>query len=678
MPTFVNDGPNIPVRLVQQLEEDKVVLFCGAGISMNAGLPDYRGLVERSYRLFVERLPDKCSDEWRSLDKMLGKLEHTHKAHVRTAIAKILDKRPKILNLHRAILQLANLKRKNGIRLVTTNFDKYFEKAGRSVKIDCNFHSAPALPVPRNDNSYSWRSVVYLHGRLAPNPEDNDHLVLTSADFGRAYLTEAWAARFVTRLFAEFTVLFIGYSLNDPILRYMMDALGAEKFAARNRSPRDPSYILLPNSQKNCSDLDEWKRLGICPIYYDESGKHVKLHETLLEWAKARRDYFATTEMIIFQFAHLLPEDLRASDVENVIWAVLGRPDDEGSGMKFFSAGGKKPPIQWLYTFSDHVQENAEKQRKATAKARDNGYDIPVQQPNFLDQLFPAISGTGHFSEIDKHTHAMIPWLLRHLGSIEFAHYVIDRLQENRMPHRSFRQTIRRHLAEDSGLPTGFVIFWNIIAAEGNWARKSPDYIFAEDISNMFFTNPRADWAIQELACAFQPKLILSKAYHWNQLNISESDSEIDWSRLNQIAVSKVTLAGENIVSEIIYSVNEHGDSDSYWAERLCLLTRLLKDAWDLYALAGEADEDFDPAVLHRPSIRPHPQNYRDQLWTNFFDLIWKGWLHLDAVDSEASRRYIQCWSRINYPAFRRLALEAIRTSQNYTPEEKLKALTDD
>ncbi|MCV5791701.1 SIR2 family protein, partial [Escherichia coli] len=54
-------------------------------------------------------------------------------------------------------------------------------------------------------------------------------LVVTSGDFGLAYLTERWAARFVSELFRNYVVCFVGYSINDPVLRYMMDALAADR-----------------------------------------------------------------------------------------------------------------------------------------------------------------------------------------------------------------------------------------------------------------------------------------------------------------------------------------------------------------------------------------------------------------------------------------------------------------
>jgi hypothetical protein len=223
MPQFVHNGPIVPDKLVQDLEDDRVVIFCGAGISMGAGLPSYTGLVAHCYRELTHPLPEDGRSDWDWPDRMLGALESRYSAdHVRAIVTARLSRRPRDLTLHRAILRLARLRRRDGLRLVTTNFDTYFEKAGRSLGLRYDWHAGPILPIPRNDRAASWRSLVYLHGRLGDAP--THQLVLTSADFGRAYLTDAWAARFIGRLFADFTVLFIGYSLNDPVLRYMPHA----------------------------------------------------------------------------------------------------------------------------------------------------------------------------------------------------------------------------------------------------------------------------------------------------------------------------------------------------------------------------------------------------------------------------------------------------------------------
>jgi hypothetical protein len=58
-----------------------------------------------------------------------------------------------------------------------------------------------------------------------PTDPDGRKLVFTSADFGVAYLVERWAARFVSELFQQFDVAFVGYGVNDPVMRYLVDAV---------------------------------------------------------------------------------------------------------------------------------------------------------------------------------------------------------------------------------------------------------------------------------------------------------------------------------------------------------------------------------------------------------------------------------------------------------------------
>ena len=135
------------------------------------------------------------------------------------------------LNIHQALIDLSW--NEQGFRLITTNFDNRFVEAG----VDKNLvDAAPKLPVPK---PHTWSSLVHLHGHIVPN-EDGSNLVLTAADFGRAYLTERWAARFVTELFREFTVVFVGYSVGDPVMSYMVDALAAER--AKGRGSRRPTH----------------------------------------------------------------------------------------------------------------------------------------------------------------------------------------------------------------------------------------------------------------------------------------------------------------------------------------------------------------------------------------------------------------------------------------------------
>ena len=46
---FVENGPDIPERLLQEHEDGRVIFFCGAGISYPASLPGFGGLVDKIY-----------------------------------------------------------------------------------------------------------------------------------------------------------------------------------------------------------------------------------------------------------------------------------------------------------------------------------------------------------------------------------------------------------------------------------------------------------------------------------------------------------------------------------------------------------------------------------------------------------------------------------------------------
>ena len=67
--------------------------------------------------------------------------------------------------------------------------------------LDVARFQAPLLPVPKS----RWSGLVYLHGLLPmyPEGENLNHLILSSGDFGLAYLTERWAVPVCRRAFPQ-------------------------------------------------------------------------------------------------------------------------------------------------------------------------------------------------------------------------------------------------------------------------------------------------------------------------------------------------------------------------------------------------------------------------------------------------------------------------------------------
>ncbi|MBN8504054.1 MAG: DUF4020 domain-containing protein [Burkholderiales bacterium] len=226
-------------RVLDALRDGCLVVFAGAGVSkgLPADLPNFKGL--------VHELAKKAGKEWKEKDEpdqFLGQLNGLG-IPVHQLAADVLDPPGRLPNaLHKDLLRLFRTPDK--VRLVTTNFDRHFEAAALEVfgqTLEC--HCAPALPLGDD-----FQGLIKLHGTVA-RPRG---MVLTDADFGRAYLTQAWAARFLLQLFQRYTVLFVGYSHEDLVVSYLARAL-----------PPNPVAGRFALDVRQAEGEHKWRRLGI-------------------------------------------------------------------------------------------------------------------------------------------------------------------------------------------------------------------------------------------------------------------------------------------------------------------------------------------------------------------------------------------------------------------------------
>jgi hypothetical protein len=356
---LVANGPDIPDALLQAHEDGRVVFFCGAGISYPAGLPGFKGLVDEIYRL-VGTLPTDIEQEAytrNQFDATLDLLERRlpgQRRAVREALAEALQpklRRKGSSNTHAALLQLARC-RDGALRLVTTNFDRIFARLATREKLSVPAYAAPDLPIPKNSR---WNGIVYLHGLLPDHLDESalNRLVLTSGDFGLAYLTERWAARFVSELFRNYVVCFVGYGITDPVLRYMMDALAADRMLGEV-TPR--AYALGDSSPgQERGKTIEWEAKGVVPILYQVpagTADHSALHRTLKAWAETYRDGTLGKERIVVDYAMVRPSASTRQDdfVGRMLWALS---HDSGLPAKLFADFDPVPSLEWLDALSE-------------------------------------------------------------------------------------------------------------------------------------------------------------------------------------------------------------------------------------------------------------------------------------------------------------------------------------
>lgn len=210
----ISDSITLPAELERARAAGELVVFAGAGVSMGppAELPSFEGLAREVVRGTVpweEAYRDK-------LDTYLGRARRQGVA-VQARARNILATNRAHNPLHEYLIGLFG--DAEHVRLITTNFDAHFTTAAGEVFRGTGIphYFGPALP-PGNE----FRGVAYLHGALA---QPHHHLVLTDEDFAAAYMAEGWAARFLVRVFTDRTVLFVGYSMTDPLMRYLLHSI---------------------------------------------------------------------------------------------------------------------------------------------------------------------------------------------------------------------------------------------------------------------------------------------------------------------------------------------------------------------------------------------------------------------------------------------------------------------
>lgn len=679
---FISGGPDIPDELLQAHEGGRLVFFCGAGISYPAGLPGFKGLVDEIFkhtgttRTAIEQEAFDRDQFDATLDLLERRLPGQRVA-VRKALAQSL--KPKLrrrgaTDTHTALLRLAR-SREGDLRLVTTNFDGVFEVAAKRDGQQFNAYSAPMLPIPKNSR---WNGLIYLHGSL-PRKADAaalNRLVVTSGDFGLAYLTERWAARFVSELFRNYSVCFIGYSINDPVLRYMMDALAADRMLGES-TPQAWAFGDCKPGQEPAKTI-EWEAKGVKPVLYEVpvgSHDHSALHKTLHVWGETYRDGVLGKEKMIVSHALARPSASTQQDdfVGRMLWALS---DPSGLPAKRFAEFNPVPSLDWLFdAFSDDRYQHADLPRfgvppviKCDSSLKFSLVRRPA--PYTHAPSMTLVSGGFEASRWDDVMSHLARWLLRHLNDPDLilwaaqlggklhkrwssmVEYELDRL--NRLTQEGKTEVLDDIRAHAPNAIPGPVMqtLWRLLLTgriKSPW-NQCDLYNWKARLTQKGISATLR----MELRDALTPKVKLAKPFRWGD-ELEPSDEP---SRVDQILDCEFVLAADDVDSTL-----RELTTDQSWPTALPLLIDdfqlLLRDCLDLMQELGEADEHRDRSSWVLPSISPHWQNRGLHDWVTLIELLRDSWLAVRDGDPASASITAQAWFKIPYPTFKRLALFA-------------------
>ena len=411
---LASDLPAIPERLLLAHARGDVLFLCGAGVSIPAGLPNFRQLVLDVYRTLdpsVYEILAKATDQTccppkqdRSyltdrqaaevkrfmageFDVVLGMLERRldgltrEDSKVRTRVAELLrspqhtrrptpggmatdlhDDKPHARRpapIHRALIRLAD---RGGVTtIMTTNFDLLLEGAAKNLRVPAQTYALGSIPRPARRREFA--GVLHIHGALTRSPSRYSDLILTDQDFGEFYLRRRVVPELIYDAARLFHLVFVGYRADDPPMRYLLHAVAAEEGRFDDLKER---YIFVGSGEADDVALEDWRARGIEPIRYCASdGDHTVLLRTLQRWAELSA--ITGRQRIVDREIRRITKSRRAdaSDADRGLFDHLFRrvsPDERVHLSKVASEAGAEPA--WLDAIMT-VSAERESQRKS-------------------------------------------------------------------------------------------------------------------------------------------------------------------------------------------------------------------------------------------------------------------------------------------------------------------------
>lgn len=249
--TFINESMRI---LHNAYVDNKLVLFLGAGVDKASSIPLWNEVISRFCECMNIHNGDKNYDNLRIPQyyyNSRGKKEYVDLCREIFGYNKQLP----INKIHRKIVDF------NVHTIITTNYSDFIE---REMKNKGLMHRTICQD---KDLSYikGENLIIKMHGDF-----EHDNFVLKEDDYLKYSNNFRLIETYIKSIIATNTVLFIGYSFNDPDLKqlfsWVKDILG-EDF--------QQAYMLEVYKDYDKNEFDYYKNLGVNVLYIKEPDKDI-------------------------------------------------------------------------------------------------------------------------------------------------------------------------------------------------------------------------------------------------------------------------------------------------------------------------------------------------------------------------------------------------------------------
>ena len=296
----IKKTPDIPDRILSAASSGRLVVFIGAGVSRIIGCPSWQDFALKYLKYLHEE--KKCINyyEYKNLSKLDSK-------KLLSICRKILEKEkipsPDIKSFLNAKKELKekytiyeNLYKFNAV-YVTTNYDDYLDRVAEKPKSEIPSVTNSTLSSTikkeqskKNEIIYSQEklltsklldsgNVIHLHGSI----KDERNLIMTIVDYMEYYKNDDRPAVFLEEMFNKYTVLFVGYGLEEyELLEFIIHKSHSSKNEVKH-------FMLYPIFKAEGSLLsfqrEYYKDLGIQLVPYPVDNGYEHLAIVIQEWA---------------------------------------------------------------------------------------------------------------------------------------------------------------------------------------------------------------------------------------------------------------------------------------------------------------------------------------------------------------------------------------------------------
>lgn len=318
--------------------ENRLVIFVGAGVSMNSSVPSWNQLINR----MKAELPNEFSEETDALKiAQIYKDSRGHKEYMDKVKDILLYNKAVPNPLHKSILAL------NPCHIITTNYDDLIEQ--ELSKEFLQYHiiredkDIPQMACPN--------TLVKMHGDYV-----TDNIVLTEDDYYNYKENFPLTRAFVQSLFASKLILFIGFSFADLNLKFILNEL---KNILSDKMQRP--YLLSCDEPSYATKLYFVKK-GVNIVYFSEAdvdllndGKYqgkdlsgIGLHTNKLLYAIKNYSAIPQDNLALYLYSRIVP--------------YMSEMRSFGDGLQYFFP---KMRLHWnahssgLQTFTDYFKQLA-------------------------------------------------------------------------------------------------------------------------------------------------------------------------------------------------------------------------------------------------------------------------------------------------------------------------------